>query len=137
MHLWMSGEVQADVGDAHRSARQAVEQAVNERLKDCSLSVDFDEWAFISIILPHDHPDNPELKKKHAKRKVLEFRLKISHQDFLNADQIGRIGLLIDALKRSVDLMTEFRVSPQDRAKLTTVLNHAYRELAASKSNLS
>jgi len=28
MHLWMSGEIQADVGNAHRAVRNAVEQAV-------------------------------------------------------------------------------------------------------------
>jgi len=130
----MSGEVQADVGDAHRLARKAVEHAVNERLKNCSLSVDFDEWAFISIIRQQDHPDYPEFKKKHAKRKVLEFRLKIPHQDFLNASEIGRVELLVSALKRSVNLMAEFRVSSEDQTKLLAALDDTYRQLAASRN---
>src|SRR6267154_1011380 len=129
MHLWMSGEVQADVGDAHRLARKAVEHAVNERLKNCSLSTNFDEWAFISIIRQRDHPDYPEVKKKHAKRKVLEFRLKIPHQDFLSANEIGRVDLLISALRRSVNLMNEFGVGSEDRAKLLAVLDDTYRQL--------
>ena len=130
----MSGEIQADVGDAHRLARKAVEHAVNERLKNCSLSVDFDEWAFISIIRQQDHPDYPEFKKRHAKRKVLEFRLKIPYQDFLNTDEIGRVELLINALRRSVNLMTEFGISSEERAKLLAVLDDTYRQLAISKN---
>ena len=58
----------------------------------------------------------------------------IPHRDFLNASEIGRVELLVSALKRSVNLMAEFRVSSEDQAKLLAALDDTYRQLAASKN---
>ena len=123
MKLWMSGEIQKDVGDVYRIARKSVEQSVNDRLLHTTLETKTETWAFIAIITPDDHPDYPEIKKKDSRRKVLEFRLKIDHARFLHGTPEQRIEMLLDALKRSVSYMPELGVSQEDCTKLLSLLN--------------
>ena len=84
MKLWTSGEIQADVADAYRTARRVVENAVNEELRVTTLDGNIEEWAFLAIIRTQDHPDYNEIARRDARRKVLEFRLIISHREFVN-----------------------------------------------------
>jgi hypothetical protein len=128
----MSEEIQADVADAYMLTRKNIEATINENLSKCSLSENFVEWAFIAIVRREDHPDYQEIKKKHVKRKVLEFRLKIDYADFLRSSEPRRIELIINALKRCIALMEELGVSTEDRAKLSKVLDDSYRQLKAS-----
>ena len=132
MELWMSEEIMADVGRAYMVTRKAIKEAVNEQLRNCPLSTSFKEWTFIAIVLDEDDPDYPEIAKKHVKRKVLEFRLKINHDEFLSASESGRTKLIFDALKRSVNLMSELGVSAEDREKLSKALDAANKKLKTS-----
>ena len=132
MELWMSEEIMADVGRAYMVTRKAIKEAVNEQLRNCPLSTSFKEWAFIAIVLDEDGPDYPEIAKKHVKRKVLEFRLKINHDEFLSASESGRAKLIFDALKRSISLMSELGVSAEDREKLSKALDAANKKLKTS-----
>jgi hypothetical protein len=118
----MSSEVMADVAEPYRVARNAVEACVNEHLKSLTLATPFEEWAFIGIVRPDDHPDYPEICRKNSRRKVLEFRLKISHSDFAESDSRHRKELIIDALKRSVRKMPELGVPKEDCEKLMEML---------------
>jgi hypothetical protein len=118
MKLWMSGEIQADVADAYRVARKSIEEAVNQRLQAVKLSTPFQKWAFIAIIRAEDHPDYGEVKQKDTKRGVIEFRLKVEHQAFLNADAGHQKQLIIEALKRSVSMMAQMGVAEHDCGQL-------------------
>ena len=83
----------------------------------------YETWAFIPIIKHIDHPNYGEIKKKKDdKRKILEFRLKIDHAEFKAADRKCKEILLLDALDRSVNLMSHFGVSTEDRESLHKVL---------------
>ncbi len=118
----MSGEIDLDVSDAYRETRKHVEQIVNEKLSTISFSAPYEKWAFIAIIRHRSHPDYREIKKKDAKRRVLEFRLKIDHALFKAANQANREIILIDALERSVGLMEQFDVPLEDREALQSIL---------------
>lgn len=129
----MSAEVDADVGDAHRHARNAVEPAVNRALEGVSFNEPFDEWAFLSIIVADAVlPGFPEVVKKSSKGKVLEFRLQIPHEEFKLASPGGKMAMLFDALSRSVDLMPKLKVSSDSQEKFRTALEQARTDLLSS-----
>ena len=125
----MSEEIQDDVADAYMQMRKNIEADMNERLSKCTLATNIVEWAFIAIVRPNDHPNYQEVKKKHSRQKELEFRLKVSYRDFLVASEVQKIGLIIDALARSVDIMAEFGVSAEDREKLSKMLGETEKHL--------
>lgn len=132
MKLWMSAEVDADVGDAHRHARNAVEPAVNRALEGISFSDQFGEWAFLSIIVADEVlPGFPEIVRKSSKGKVLEFRLQIHHAEFKQASPEKKMAMLFDALSRSVDLMSKLKVSQESQEKFRTALTQARGTLLA------
>lgn len=125
MKLWMSGEIQHDIAEGYRQARLVVQSKVNERLQRITLNTNVDQWAFIGIILPDDHPDYQEVKKFDKRHRTIEFRLKIDHAQFLSGSHAERIVLIIQALRRSVDLMNALGVDSDDIDKLKTILMDA------------
>ena len=123
--LWISGEIQADVGDSFRRASNAIEGAVNQLLPGISLPEKVEEWAFIAIIREEDHPDYDEVIKKSSRGKTLEFRLKIPHAVFISASANEQIRLMLQALSRSVTLMEGLGVPTETRNALQAVLFRA------------
>jgi hypothetical protein len=129
MKLWMSAEIQADVSDAYREARKAVQEEVNHLLEGVSLAEKAEEWAFIAIILNEQSSGYKEIAKRSEKGKTLEFRLKIPHSDFLAASPSQRIGLVFDALSRSIALMEKLGVSAETQKQLREILSQAEKNL--------
>lgn len=99
MKFWFSGEVQADVADAYRTARKEVELALNQALADKAYGP-IVGWDFIAIIRETEHPDYDEVKKYDRTDSSLEFRLKIDHARFKEADDLVRCQLLLQAVLR-------------------------------------
>lgn len=122
MKLWMSGEIQHDVAEGYREARLVVQSKVNERLQGITLNTNLDQWAFIGIIRPDDHPDYQEVKKFDKRHRTIEFRLKIDHAQFLSGSHAERVVLIIQALMRSVDLMNSLGIDSDDIDKLKSLL---------------
>jgi hypothetical protein len=129
MKLWMSAEMQADVADAYRETRKAIESEVNHLLEGIPVDDAADEWAFIAIIRTEDHPDYGEIVKRSSRGRVLEFRLKISHAEFLAATQTNRIRQVLQELSRSVKLMSQLKVSGNAQATIQAVLASAEKRL--------
>jgi hypothetical protein len=77
MNIWMSGEIQDDVGYAFTQARNDVEGTLNAVVADRDYGNGVQKWAFIPIILPREDERWGEIRKYHKRRKVVEFRLKI------------------------------------------------------------
>lgn len=125
MKLWMSGEIQADVADAYRNARKAVETEVNRLLAEVPLSERHEEWAVIAIIREEDSPEYGEVVKKSPTGEEFEFRLRIPHAEFLAATPAKRVGLIFKAVGRSVDLMGQLGVSTETQNVLRTILFRA------------
>src|SRR5690348_2122886 len=110
-NFWMSGEIQADVDDAFRASLHAIEPDLNRRLEGASFGGKVEEWVFIAIIRREDHPDYGEIVRKASRGRSLEFRLKISHSEFLSATPVEQIRLILQARARSVSLMGRLGVS--------------------------
>jgi hypothetical protein len=127
--LWMSGEIQADVAESFRKASNAVENVVNQLIEGVSFGGKIEEWTFIAIIRKEDHPLFDEVVKISSRGKVLEFRLKIPHSDFLSASQIEQTRLILRGLLRSVSLMEKLGVTTEIQDALRTALSRAEFEL--------
>ncbi|MDR5741433.1 MULTISPECIES: Imm44 family immunity protein [unclassified Caballeronia] len=117
----MATEADSDVADAFREARKIVEDKINSRLISLSLQNSFEKWAFIAMIRSDKDWAN-EIAKKNSQKKVLEFRLKIDHERFLNGDLVERQRLLLSALSCSVDKMEKLGISDNDRSLLYSIL---------------
>ena len=129
MKLWMSGEVEADVGEALRHARAAVQAAVNDRLADTDYGGGVTEWTFITMISSgRIAPDQPEIKRYHRRDGSLEFRLRVNHTAFRAASSVGREQLLFEALRRSLDVIPALRVANFDVARLRSDVDAVGRE---------
>ena len=127
--FWMSGEIEGDVYDEYRVARNGVEPAVKEALTGKDFGVGFKQLSIIPVLREHDHPDYDEVRRYHKKRRDFEFRLKISHAAFKAADAVGHRRLIMENILRAVEEMKKMRIKDVDCAKL----EQAIREVAAAK----
>ena len=118
MELWMSGEIQGDVGDRYRTARKLVETAINRCTKGNDFGEGLKKWYYIAIILGFDDKDYDEVAKYRRKKKEVEFRLKIDHDAFLKGTLVDQVRLMSDSLLRSINMMPEIGVQDVDFGKL-------------------
>ncbi|MFD1801386.1 Imm44 family immunity protein [Mixta tenebrionis] len=121
MKLWISSEADIDVAEQYREVRRFLEFEINKCLEEIVFDNDYEKWAYIAMIRDNKNWAE-EIAKKHVKRKVLEFRLKIDHGDFLHGNFHQRVNLFIDALQRSVEKMKKLGISDSDRDKLSVIL---------------
>lgn len=121
LRFWMSGEIQGDIDDAsYIAARKAVEQAVNAQLGERDYGRGLKLWAYLSIILnPEIDRYYPEVKRYSKRKKEVEFRLKIDHNQFVHGDHKTHLRLLAESVLRSLDLMQEMNIKDLDLDKLT------------------
>lgn len=106
MTIWMSGELQADVGDSCAAAQNGIERVINNVINKRDYGAGVVEWALIPTIL------NPQFEKStgyaeirrywRAKRET-EFRLRIDHARFKAADDAGKRRLIFEMILRSVN----------------------------------
>lgn len=130
MKLWMSGENEADIGDDARVVRNAIESVVNKFMDGQVFSDGFEKWAFVTIMLSEKFISGfPEVAKVSSKGKVLEFRLRISHDDFKMASSVDKISMTIDALERSVGMMDKLKVSLGSQGKFLDIINKTRQAL--------
>lgn len=118
MIIWMSGELQADVGEAYRIISRELERVINAPLKGIDYSVgQIVKWALIPIILsPRTERSTgyAEVRKYHRKRRVIEFRLKIDHAPFKAADDLGKRRMIFAMILRSVEEARSMKLPPFD-----------------------
>ncbi len=132
MQLWISGDVDGEVYDAHRIARMTIEPAVNERLGDYGLGVR--SWRFSPIIVPAvPGRVHAEVKRYNRKELALECRLAIPFDRFRDASAGGRCVVLSEALLRSLEFSWTMRIPDFDWSRAVT----DFRAIAGSKGWLA
>ncbi|QXI49534.1 MULTISPECIES: hypothetical protein [Pseudomonas] len=133
MDFWMSSEKHILVGDSERVARNTVEPVVSELLEGIELSCGAKKWSVITIVMPDERiGDYPEVKRYHKARQVVELRVQLPFYKFKEADSSQQIGLVLDALMRSVDLMKEIKslkLTGEEYSMLKTIVEKARLEL--------
>ena len=128
--FFMSAEKEVRVGTAEHVVRNKIKPVLDEALAELSLEFDLERWSYISIIMPKDFvSDYPEVARLHKKTKVLEFRLHIPFDDFLNANEHDQISMMLNAIERSIDMMGKFKVPEKDREALRQAVNEARNKL--------
>ena len=124
----MSAEIDADVDEKFSVARKLVEKKMNALLAEHTFTSPWKSWDFIHMILS-DADMYKEVARRSKKDMSLEFRLRTDHSACLAASPKQAIGLLLDALGRSVDKMAKMDVTEEDRKALRSALERAAREL--------
>lgn len=131
--FWWSSETDADISDSCSHLMQEIDARLNQLLGGIDFGGKVEQWAFIPIILPENVASSfPEVARKSSRGKVLEFRVKVSHSEFLSANQSQRANLIFQALSRSVERMASLGVSEQVQKELRTILARVQNEIAQS-----
>ena len=115
MKLWMSGEVDADVGDMFRHALNVVELEVNEFIEKKNYGQGLESWDVICII---SKTGGDELCKYSKKNKETDIRIVVDHTRFLSGSSKVQKTLLMEALLRSIFLLKEKKVTDIDYENL-------------------
>ena len=118
MKLWLSGEVQLDVGEASRQVDNGLEAKFNAALSDRDYGEGLVEWAFISMIFGSIDPGYKEVTRYSRKKREYESRLRIDHDKFKAADFVGRMTLLCQALSTSLDRLEALKIENIDVPRL-------------------
>ena len=113
----MSGELQADIGEACAAAQNEMEPIINAAIKECDYGASITEWALIPTILSPRFEKSTgytEIKRYWRKKRETEFRLRIDHATFKAADDAGKRRLLFAMILRSVAEARQMRIPAFD-----------------------
>ncbi|SRR5665213_2689127 len=127
MEIWMSGEIQGDVGDDFRMARTEIEKILGESVETYN-SEGVKEIALIPIIMKYEDPDFDEVKKYRKSKKELEFRLKINHATFRKGDMKMKKRLIFDLFIKCLNYSNEMKIKDFDRNKVLEAFNSAAKK---------
>ena len=128
MKLWMSSE-QMHECEENIDIQHEIEPRINQLIKNCTLG-SYDEWCVITIILNNKGPSYKEIVRRNIKNKVLEFRLKINYQDFINANSAGKKKMIIELLLRSLDLMEKWKdIGFNERERIKVLIQEEYKDI--------
>ena len=108
--------------------RKNVESEMNRVLAKSSLEAHWEgwKWVVIAILVSKEfNQDYPERLRRNAKNKVLEFRLKFDHDAFVKSSVLEQLAQYFLQLRRSVELMAKWKMSPKDRSILANALKEA------------
>ena len=116
MKLWLSAEIEADVVDENRVVRNEVERAINARIESCSYDLPLDGWDVIVIMRDDDKFE--EITNYSARRKDMDFRLRLDYTQFKVSSQLDRCRMYIGLLLSSIDLLGAKGLNPEELARL-------------------
>lgn len=105
MELWVGAEFSGDIDNEMRIARNFVVDKINESISTRNYDLDLDSWDCIAIIMEED--DYEEVIKYSKKKREIDFRLKINHQEFSNSSPIKQQTLFYRLILRTLDLLVE------------------------------
>jgi hypothetical protein len=114
MDLWMSGEIQSDIGDDYRNARKDIVSITNDFLNGKEYGEGLKSWNYIAIIREIESEDYNEVHKYNKRNKETEFRLKINYNIFRSADNKEKKKLICQSLVRSISILQDIGISNFD-----------------------
>jgi hypothetical protein len=117
MKVWISGEVDSDIGLSFPHALTRVEGLLNEAIASETYDIPLDSWDCIAIIRADDV--FPEVTKYSRKRRDMDFRLRVDHAKFLAASPLECEALLFDMLRRSLTILGEKGLAGPELDKLS------------------
>jgi hypothetical protein len=127
MKLWIGAEMDADVADSFRIARNRVEAAINLVILPKSYDLPVTGWDCIAII--RADATFPERVRYSQKSREMDFRLRIDHARFKAASSDEQELMLFTMLRRSLELLAK-------RLPSTLKLDELYADLNAVEASL-
>ena len=102
------------------------------------LESELKSWSFISIILSEKFAGwSPELVRFNKKDKEFDYRLRIGYEQFKHADECGQIAMVLDAIERSIEIMTKYKVTKNDQQTLRKVVSKVRKKLLGANAEFS
>jgi hypothetical protein len=114
MKLFISGEIQAEVGNVYRVASLQIEKAFNAHFVELAFGSGLVSLTYLSIIRRIESTTYGEVKKYRKKERSAEFRLKIPLDVCLLADTSEMTRLIAKSLHRAIDLLKEMQIPDFD-----------------------
>ena len=111
MKLWLSGEVEAEIGDSFRSVMNEVETLINEGILINYYGDGLIEWDVIFIITKEG---GKELFKYSKRKKGTDIRINVDYNGFKDSDFLGKRNKLLDGLIKSLDVLKEMNIKDVD-----------------------
>ena len=113
MRVFLSAEVQNEVGEALRRAENKVRNLVVPKLaSDYGPSVDV--WVLITILRPRIPEGWGETHQYDPTRRAADFRLIIDYSAFKAASPREQVQMLVKSILRSIDLFPRLKVKGFD-----------------------
>lgn len=112
MKIWMSAEIQSTVSAAYTKAYKSIEPVFNEFFREKFYGNGLVKIVYIAIIREVDVEGYKEVKRYHKKDCDVEFRLKISHVEFLHANEKVQLKMVTDSVMRAIKLIPELKKIP-------------------------
>jgi Immunity protein 44 len=100
MKLWISGQGEAEIGDAFRHIMNEMEKLVNDKIEKSEYGNGLTVWGIIFIILEKDAQESFKYDKKTT---TSDIRINLNYQNFKRLDSLERKKIFIDGLIRSLD----------------------------------
>lgn len=118
MIIWTSSETSAGLGKNPMKELLVIEDTFNTTLSEVDYGAGVKELMYIAIILGGKFDVFDEVKKYNSKKKTLELRLKISHEEYKKSPDKKRYALLFQSILRAIDEIKIFDINGFDYQQL-------------------
>jgi len=102
MKLWISGEIDGDIGDEYRNAIVPVEDVINDSISACDYGDGIADWDLIGIVMSLSTKGFPEIRRYIEDEKGVEFRLLLEHSIFLEDSEEFHRQKVFEFVLRSI-----------------------------------
>jgi hypothetical protein len=134
VYIWLSAEETDKVGDVARVASNALEAQVNK----CLTSIDVGEWKkwrVIFIMLPDEMRERYHETRRLTRRDMaLDFRVAIDYQAAIDADFVGHIDLIVQALEKTIPYFKKAGISKESQDRIRDCLRMSAEQVKAAQS---
>lgn len=108
MKLWISGEMDSNIGDYFRIARNHVENEINTILTSKDYGDGISSWDMIMVV---SKDKANEYFNFDRKSKETDIRIVINYEKFENSNLLHKKQIIFDAIIFSVEKMTAFNIT--------------------------
>jgi Immunity protein 44 len=120
MKLWISGQVEAEIGDVFRHTMNEIENLVNDKIRKNDYGKGLSDWDIIFVILEEGSQDSFKYDKRTT---TSDIRINLNFQDFKSLDPRGRKKMFMDSLIISLEELRAKGVEQVNWERLKTDLS--------------
>lgn len=106
--FFLFGEIDADIGDEYMKLRYEIESKIKNLIKDNNYGDGISELIIIPTVFSsatYGVLNYKERKRYSPKTRIAEFRLRIDHQKFKDADEDGKSKLILQNIIDSIRIL--------------------------------